>query len=265
MCATIIFVLFSELCFERPFFRFGGGQPLHRVQSLMSGSPVEDLTIRFSISSPMVFLKILSGVLSFLRHSCCIVPWSFIPLWHSSPFHHLFSTVSPLWPCPLCHAGTAQQVICLQQTANFFHYPPSSWVHFFSCQRHPMARWHSPYWPTSALILSTASSSLGTSWCSATASNFSQLASNFCTQTSIISWHVVIFLAMHPYWLPAFPDGCSSWPAAMSPFNMMIQLLPAVSNQTMWSIQSHFWHQLSRDKSDYRQGFGLMVVSVRLW
>jgi hypothetical protein len=38
------------------FFRFGGGPPLHSVQSLSGHRLSEDPTVRFAISSPVIFL-----------------------------------------------------------------------------------------------------------------------------------------------------------------------------------------------------------------
>jgi hypothetical protein len=69
---------------SRFFFRFGGGRPLHNVQSLIFRNSTVDLAIRFAISRPVVFLKVsitfpvLSNRRSFrsrflipLLHCCC--------------------------------------------------------------------------------------------------------------------------------------------------------------------------------------------------
>jgi hypothetical protein len=157
--------------------------------------------------------------LSFLRHSCHLTPWSFIPLVHSSLFHHLFSTVGPLWQRPLCRAGMARHVIHLQATANFFRDPPSPWVHFFSCQRCPTARCWSPYQSSSALIVATAASSLGTSWWSATDYISSGIASHSSNRP---------LLDRLPLW-PSPHDGLLFFPL----------LTPAV---TWFSVTIHrFW------------------------
>jgi hypothetical protein len=76
---------FRGLCFGRLFFRFGGDRPLHNVQSATSRSPVEDLTIRFPISSSTVFLQILPDALSFLRRSYRLAPRFLMPILHSGP------------------------------------------------------------------------------------------------------------------------------------------------------------------------------------
>jgi hypothetical protein len=68
-------------------------------------------------------------------------------------FHHLHSTVSLVWLCPLCCATTVQQVIPLQVVVKFFQDSPSSWFHFCSCWCHTMARCHSPYCFFSALTV----------------------------------------------------------------------------------------------------------------
>jgi hypothetical protein len=94
------------------------------------------------------FLQIPPDILSFLRCSCRLAPWSFIPLLHSNLFRHLLLTIGPLWPCPLCRAGTARRVICLSAAANLF--------------QRPVARCRSPYRSSSSLMVSTTASFLGT-------------------------------------------------------------------------------------------------------
>jgi hypothetical protein len=42
------------------FFHFGGGRPLHKVQSFVFRIPTTDLAVRSAISSLLVFLKILA-------------------------------------------------------------------------------------------------------------------------------------------------------------------------------------------------------------
>jgi hypothetical protein len=128
------------------FFCFGGGRLVHNVQSLTFRSPVADPTIRFSISSSTVFLKILLDVFSSALYST--VAFRVLP----------FS----LLDCrSLRHAGTARLVNRLRPVANFFRNPLSPWVHFFGCRLRPSARCRSPYRCFSAPIVSTAASSLG--------------------------------------------------------------------------------------------------------
>jgi hypothetical protein len=93
---------------------------------------MDNSTVHFMISSPMVFPKILPDVLSFLRHSCWIVPQSLLALMPSSFTRNLFLNVhlfwvpcttlsfpGPWWPCPLHSAGMARQVISLWVAVNF--------------------------------------------------------------------------------------------------------------------------------------------------
>jgi hypothetical protein len=142
LCSFLRAVLWTSL------LSFQRGRCLHNVQSFASHSlPVEDLTIRFSIFSSMVFLKIMPDVLSFLRHSCHLTPRFLMPLLHSSPLCRLFSTVRPLLLRPLHRAGTAQRVISLWAAINRFWDPPSPWVHFFCCRLRLMARCQSPFGP----------------------------------------------------------------------------------------------------------------------
>jgi hypothetical protein len=105
----------------------------------------------------------LPVVISFLRLSCWISPWSLMPLLHSVCPRHLFpyvrpsevplatlspvqffrrlcSTVGPLRPRHLGLATPARWVIFLRAAAKSFRDPPSPWVRFFSCRRRPMAR-----------------------------------------------------------------------------------------------------------------------------
>jgi hypothetical protein len=111
-------LLFREMCFGRLFFRFGGGRPLHNVQSLTSCSRVDDPTIHFSISGSAVFLKLLPDALSYLTCSCRLAPRFLMPLLHSGPFYRLLSTVGSL---------RLRRVIRLLAAANFFRDTPSPW------------------------------------------------------------------------------------------------------------------------------------------
>jgi hypothetical protein len=168
------------------FFHFGGGQPLHNVQSLIFCSLMEVLTVFFANSNLWVCplasynvsllprhgshlllhpLMLLPVILSFLRCSCHLALRFLMPLLHSGLFHRLFSDISPLWPCPLHCAGMSQQVIRLLVAANFCWDPPSPWVHFFGCRLRPTARFRSPYWSSSASTVSTAATSLRTMLC----------------------------------------------------------------------------------------------------
>jgi hypothetical protein len=121
-------------------------RPLHNLQSLTFCNLMEIPTARFITSNLTVYLAVLLNTLSLPRHSCYLAPRFFIPLSHSGPFGHLFSSVHPLWLQPLCCAGTAQWVIHLWATANFFWNPTSPWVHFLSCWQHLMVRRRSLDW-----------------------------------------------------------------------------------------------------------------------
>jgi hypothetical protein len=118
---------------------------------------------RFMTSCPRVYLMVLLNALLLPRYSCCLRSQFLIPLLHSGPFHHLFSTVSPLWLQPLFYAGRAWWLIHLWVAANFFQDPLSPRVHSFSCWQHHTVICQSPYWSSSAPIVSTAAFSLGTS------------------------------------------------------------------------------------------------------
>jgi hypothetical protein len=146
--------LYWGLCFWCLFFCFRGGWPLHSARSLTFHNRMEIPTAHFTTSNLRVCLTVLLNALLLPRRSCHLAHRFFIPLFHSGPFWCLFSDVSPLWPCPLCRAGTAWRVICLRAMANFFWGPPSPWVCFFGCQRRPTARYWSPYWSSNALISS---------------------------------------------------------------------------------------------------------------
>jgi hypothetical protein len=86
------------------------------THSLTCFSLVGDRTICYLISSSTVLLMILQDALSF-RHSCCLVPWSFVPVLHSRPF--MTASIMP--------AGTTWQVIC-PWAANFQD-PLLPWLH----------------------------------------------------------------------------------------------------------------------------------------
>lgn len=90
------------------YFHFGGGWPLYIVYSLIFQILKEDLTVCLTISSQIVFPKILPDVLSFLRCSCFFKSQSFVPLMPSSFAQCLFLNICPFWvlgttfslPCP---------------------------------------------------------------------------------------------------------------------------------------------------------------------
>jgi hypothetical protein len=102
--------------------------------------------------------------LGLLLQCCTLVPSSLLN-------HQSFITVShtPCWNVMVGHPTVG--------VANFFQDPPSPWVHFFSCWQRHTARCLCPYQSSSAPVVSTMACSLGTSLCSATASDFPQLAS----------------------------------------------------------------------------------------
>jgi hypothetical protein len=128
----------------------------------------------------------LPVVISFLRHSCPIVPQSLIPFLHSGYaqwlfphvrpfevplatsllarfFHRFFLTLSPLWPHPLHHVTLAWCIIRLQAAANFFWELPLPWVCLFGWPWRLTAIWQSLNRLFSALTIFTAASSLGIS------------------------------------------------------------------------------------------------------
>jgi hypothetical protein len=56
------------------FLRFGGGQPLHNVPSLVFRNPLEIPATSFTISSPKICLTVLLNALLLPRCSCCFMP-----------------------------------------------------------------------------------------------------------------------------------------------------------------------------------------------
>jgi hypothetical protein len=161
----------------------GGPDPLHNVQLPVLRILTDNPTVHFTISSPVVFLDSLPDVSSFLRCTCFFKFYS-IPLLpssfarHLSPnvhpfrvpcttfslifFCHLCSTISPLWPPTLLHAGMTWRIMSLQAAANFWgpHCPgsvPSAFHDIFWVDANPRA--------ASSVLLTgcTSASSLGTS------------------------------------------------------------------------------------------------------
>jgi hypothetical protein len=122
---------------NRFFFCFRGGRPLHNVHSLIFRNLLDLLAPCFTNSSPKAFLSNPSDFLPILRHSCRLVPGSFIHILHSRPFQHFFSYVHPfrvplatlslvwffLTTCTLRHAAPTRRVIFLPAAANFFRDP----------------------------------------------------------------------------------------------------------------------------------------------
>jgi hypothetical protein len=123
------------------FFCFGGGRPLHKVQSLILCISLEIPNAHFKNSSLKAFLSSSSDVLSILRRnsrlipelfirslprSCCFRPRSLMPFLHSKPFQRLITDVRPfgvlsatlswsylLRSCPLHCATFARCIISL--------------------------------------------------------------------------------------------------------------------------------------------------------
>jgi hypothetical protein len=101
--------LLAPLC-TMFLFCFGGGWPLHKVQSLILCMLFEIPNARFTNSSPKAFLLNSSDVLLILRRSshlipeificslpcsCCFRPRFHMPLLHSGPFQCLIPDVRP--------------------------------------------------------------------------------------------------------------------------------------------------------------------------
>jgi hypothetical protein len=128
--------IYGSFSVSHLFFHFGGGRPLHTVQSLIFRSLMDILTICFATSSSIVFLKILpnvvllprcgfclllcplmllSVVLSFLRCSCCLEPRFPIPVMPSGFAWHLFLNVY-LFKVPLATLSLVCFYRCLCST-----------------------------------------------------------------------------------------------------------------------------------------------------
>jgi hypothetical protein len=132
------------------FFRFGGGLPLHKVHFLTLRNPLDVPTT----CSAIFPLKSSSDFFSILRHSCRLVPESFIPILprscclrprflkpflHSGPLKRLFSSVRPFRilgamsfpclcsPCSLPRATFVQWVVLIPAAANSLRGPQFSW------------------------------------------------------------------------------------------------------------------------------------------
>jgi hypothetical protein len=141
------------------FFHFGGGRPLHKVQSFILCIPFEIPSSCFTNSRPKAFLSRSSDVLSILRRSnrlapdlfirslprsYCFRPQFLVRMLHSGPFQRLILDVRPfgilgatlplsylLRSCPLCCAASARWVTSLRATANSFRDPQFPWDRIF--------------------------------------------------------------------------------------------------------------------------------------
>jgi hypothetical protein len=139
------------------FFRFGGGQPLHNVQFLISRNLLDIPTAHFLISSPRVFLSVLLNAI--LLRSCGLRPRFLIPFFHSGfgwclhPNLRLcevldaISTLPWPWrPCSLRRVIPVRRVIFMPTTTNFFRDPEfprvrtSGWLLRFSAKRRSLCR-----------------------------------------------------------------------------------------------------------------------------
>jgi hypothetical protein len=204
------------------FFRFGGGRPLHNVQSLILRNPLEVSTICFAIFtlkiSYKVFLSVpplprcdrcpelhppmlFAVVPSFLRYSGRLPPRSFIPLLPSWRVRYIFLSVRTLRaPRPtrsfvrfflttflLRRAAPARTVIPLPAAANYFRDPQFPRVHPFGSPRHPAARCRPLCRFVSAPGDFTAASSLGAFWPSASDSMSSEVGSLDSRRASVVS------------------------------------------------------------------------------
>jgi hypothetical protein len=90
----------------------------------------------FTNSSPKAFLSIPSDVLLILRHSCCLMPGSFIPILHSGPFHRFFLDVHPFGV-----VGAISSLPCLRNLCSLRRVTFARWVIFIpvatNCFRDP--------------------------------------------------------------------------------------------------------------------------------
>jgi hypothetical protein len=75
------------------FFPSGGGRPLHNVLTFIFRILTEDPTVRFTIFSPMFFLKFMPDVLSLPGCSCCLKSQFLVPLLRLCLARHLFSNL----------------------------------------------------------------------------------------------------------------------------------------------------------------------------
>jgi hypothetical protein len=159
------------------FFYLGRGWLLHNVLTLIFSSQIEDSTVCFLTSSPKVCLTVL---LNALLCTCPFRSWFLMPFLHSGCAWCLFPNVRPLWApcttlsppgpwrlCPSRGAGMSRQVNCPQAVTNFCHDSPLPWVYLFGCWWQPTARCQYAYRSSSAVIVFTVASSLGTFYCSA--------------------------------------------------------------------------------------------------
>jgi hypothetical protein len=104
------------------------------------------------------------------------------------------------WPCLFCSAGRAWVVNSLWVVPNLWD--PQS-PHFISCPQQFIGRGQFPYQSSSAQIVSTAPSLLGTFWCSAA-------FVPYCFAYKFIAWWILIPASIVPgqslSWRPSFLD-----------------------------------------------------------
>jgi hypothetical protein len=77
------------------FFRFGGDQPLYKVQFLMFCNPLDIPVACFTNSSPKAFLSNLLVVLSLPSYSCCLKSQFLVPVVPSWNISYLLPSVHP--------------------------------------------------------------------------------------------------------------------------------------------------------------------------
>jgi hypothetical protein len=123
------------------FFRLGGVQLLHNVLTYIFVIVTEDLAASLTTSGALVYFRVSLTFPLLSSHSCCFRPWSLMLLLNFGCVHLLFSNVCPLWVC---------------RTS-------SSFIHLFRGFRYPTAGSWSIDRSSGALIVSTVTSSLGTS------------------------------------------------------------------------------------------------------
>jgi hypothetical protein len=147
---------------------------------------VYDYTLQYTVAHTRMHLHcccllVASNGGRSLSSGFLICPWPRLPtsncdssqrLNHSSPLTNSLNKVKVTLWLSVSQSVRVQYavqerhvVIWVRVAANVFRYPPWSRVHFFGCWRRPMAKCQSLCWSSSAPIVSTAASSLGTSKC----------------------------------------------------------------------------------------------------
>jgi hypothetical protein len=183
------FFLFRGLYFWRLFFRFGGGRPLHNVQSLSLSATHWKSRPLASRPPTQVCSKASYNAFWLPRRSSCLLLSPLMPL----------SVVLPgaLQIRPLLSAGVAWRVNRPQAEANFCRDPPSPSVLFFGGPRRLTARRRSPDRPSRVPTVS-----ITDLISSGYASIFSRQASKMAF---ISSWLVQFFSSKNL-------KACSYWP-----------------------------------------------------